>query len=61
IKVCPISLRPYIGTGRIAFSRSEQDRHTEVLISELNDWPVFPLTDATPATLPSPAYGSRPE
>ena len=61
IEVCPISLSPYVGTGGFSFSRSEQDRHTEVLISELNDWAAFPLTDATPAASPSPAYGSSPE
>ena len=33
----------------------------KLVISELNGWPALPLADATPATLPSPAYGSRPE
>jgi len=52
---------PISGLDDVAFSMSEQDRHTEVRISELDGWPAFPLTDATPATSPSPAYGSRPE
>ncbi len=54
-----------IGIADVAFSRSELDRHTEVMISEPGTlwvgWPAFPLADATPATLPSPAYGLRPE
>jgi hypothetical protein len=50
-----------IGIAGMAFSQSGLDRHTEVMISELNGWPAFPLADATPAMLPSPAYGSRPE
>ena len=52
---------PNSGLDDVAFSLSEQDRHSEVMISELNGWRGFPLTDATPATSPSPAYGSRPE
>ena len=43
------------GLDDIAFSLSAQDRHTEILMSELNSWRGFPLTDATPATSPSPA------
>ncbi|MBL7222092.1 MAG: hypothetical protein ISS69_18430 [Phycisphaerae bacterium] len=56
-----IDASPISGIDDIAFSMSEQDRHAEVMISELDGWPAFPLTDATPATSPSPAYGSRPE
>ena len=52
---------PNSGSDDIAFSESGQDRHTKVMMSELNGWPAFPLADATPAMLPSPAYGSRPE
>ena len=33
------------GIDDVAFSQSGQDRHTEVVISELNGWPAFPLAD----------------
>jgi len=49
------------GSDDVAFSKSGQDRHAEVMISELNSWPAFPLADATPAVLPLPAYGPRPK
>jgi len=52
---------PTNGINDIAFSKSGQDRYTEVMISDLDGWPAFPLADATPAMSPSPAYGSRPE
>ncbi len=52
-------ISPNNGVDDVAFSRSGQDRHTEVMISELNGWPAFPLADATPATLPSPAQGFK--
>jgi len=52
---------PNSGLDDIAFSLSAQDRHTQILMSEFNGWPAFPLTDATPATSPPPAYGSGPE
>ena len=42
-------------------SLSGQDRHPEMVMSELHGWPVLPLADATPARSPPPAYGSRPE
>ena len=48
---------PNGGLDDIAFSLSAQDRHGNILMSELNSWPAFPLTDATPATSPSPAQG----
>ncbi len=56
-----VAASPNSGIDDVAFSLSGQDRHTEVLISELDGWPAFPLADATPVMLPSPAYGSRPE
>ena len=52
---------PKNGIDEVAVSRSGQDRHTEVMSSERNGWPAFPPADATPARVPSPAYGSRPE
>ena len=65
---CSVSATPpcpsapcHVGALGVAFSVPEQDRHTVLLISELDGWPASPLTDATPAMSPSPAYGSRPE
>ena len=52
-----VEASPNSGTDDIAFSLSPQDRHTKVVMSELNGSPAFPLTDATPATSPSPAQG----
>jgi len=46
---------PNSGIDDIAFSMSGQDPRAKVMISELNGSPAFPLTDATPATPPSPA------
>ena len=34
---------PNSGSDDIAFSESGQDRHTKVMMSELNGWPAFPL------------------
>jgi len=59
--VASAAASPYSGVDGVAFSVSGHDRHAKVMISELNGWPAFPLADATPAALPSPAYGSRPE
>ena len=50
-----IEASPNRGLDGVAFSMSGQDRHTGVMISELNGWPAFPLTDATPALSPPPA------
>ena len=31
------------GTPDMAFSLTQQDRHTEVVMSELNGWPALPF------------------
>jgi hypothetical protein len=31
------------GTRDVACSKTQQDRHTEVVISELNGWPALPF------------------
>ncbi|MEJ7595484.1 MAG: hypothetical protein WKF77_28545 [Planctomycetaceae bacterium] len=31
------------GTLDVAFSLTQQDRHTEVVMSELNGWPALPF------------------
>ena len=43
----------HCGSDDVAFPLSGQDRHTEVMISELNSWPAFPFartlkTDRSP-------------
>jgi len=43
----------------VAFPTSEQGRHAEGLISELNGWPACASVNASPATLPPPAHDSR--
>ncbi len=43
----------------VAFPLSEQGRHAERLISELNGWPACAPVNASPAMLPPPAHDSR--
>ena len=46
------------GAGVVAFSLSEQDRPTEVMISELHGWPALPSPPMlTPTALPLSALG----
>jgi hypothetical protein len=42
----------------VAFPLSEQGRHAEKMISELNGWPVCALVNASPAVLPWLAHDS---
>ena len=42
----------------VAFPTSEQGRHAETLISELNGWPACAPVNASPAMLPQPAHDS---
>ena len=42
----------------VAFPLSEQGRHAEGLISELNGWPACAPVNASPAMLPPPAHDS---
>jgi len=51
--------RPIVAR-RMAFPTSEQGRHTELLISELNTWPACTPVNASPAALPPPAHDSGP-
>ena len=42
----------------VAFPLSEQGRHAEEMISELNGWPACAPVNASPAMLPPPALDS---
>jgi hypothetical protein len=42
----------------VAFPLSEQGRHAEKMISELNGWPTCAPVNASPAMLPLPAHDS---
>src|SRR5262245_57820373 len=44
----------------VAFPISRQGRHTEVVISELNTWPVCTPVNASPASLRMQAHDSGP-
>src|SRR5262245_53927345 len=45
----------------IAFPVSRHGRHTEVVISELNTWPVSTPVNASPASLRMQAHDSEPK
>src|SRR5262245_20346289 len=45
----------------VAFPLSRQGRHTEVVISELNTWPVSTPVNASPASLRTQAHDSEPK
>ena len=44
-----------------AFPISKQGRHTEVVISELNTWPVCTPVNASPASLRRQVHDSEPK
>jgi len=44
----------------LAFPISEQGRHTKVMISELDTWPMSSPVNASPAALRPPAHDSGP-
>src|SRR5262249_73962 len=45
----------------VAFPISRQGRHTEVVISELNTWPVRTPVNASPVSLRTQAHDSEPK
>ena len=53
-------LAPYAAL-HVAFPISRQGRHTEVVISELNTWPVCTPVNASPASLRMQMHDSEPK
>ena len=53
-------LAPYAAL-HMAFPVSRHGRHTEVVISELNTWPVRTPVNASPASLRTQAHDSEPK